>query len=46
MPKRPVETGGLAKQDRITHRIESKTAGEIDLEFEEWLQIAYDLDRD
>jgi hypothetical protein len=42
--KRLVETGGLAKQDRITHRIELKTAGAIDLDVEKWLQIAYDLD--
>jgi hypothetical protein len=44
LPKRLVETGGLAKKDRITHRIELKTAGDIDLDVEKWLKIAYDLD--
>jgi Domain of unknown function (DUF5655)/Domain of unknown function (DUF4287) len=44
LPKRLVDTGGLAKQDRITHRIELKTAGDVDSDVERWLKIAYDLD--
>jgi hypothetical protein len=43
-PKRLVETGGLAKKDRITHRIELKTTADIDDEVEEWLKTAYRLD--
>jgi hypothetical protein len=39
-----VETGGLAKKDRITHRIELKTTADIDDEVEEWLKTAYRLD--
>jgi hypothetical protein len=44
MPKRLVNTGGLAKKDRITHRIEIKSVAEIDEEVNRWLKIAYDLD--
>jgi hypothetical protein len=44
LPKRVVETGGLAKKDRITHRIELKTTADIDDEVEEWLKTAYRLD--
>src|SRR5262245_55064363 len=44
LPKRLVDTGGLAKKDRITHRIELKAARDIDLQVEKWLKIAYDLD--
>jgi hypothetical protein len=44
MPKRLVDTGGLAKKDRITHRIEIKSVAEIDEEVNRWLKIAYDLD--
>ncbi len=43
-PKRLLDTGGLAKGDRITHRIEISSAAEIDAEVQEWLKIAYDLD--
>ncbi len=43
-PKRLLDTGGLAKGDRITHRIEISSATEIDAEVNEWLKIAYDLD--
>jgi hypothetical protein len=42
--KRIVDTGGLAKKDRITHRIELKTTAEIDDEVEKWLKTAYLLD--
>jgi hypothetical protein len=45
LPKRVVDTGGLAKKDRITHRIELKTTEDIDDEVEEWLKTAYLLDK-
>lgn len=44
LPKRILDTGGLAKKDRITHRIELKTTAEIDDEVKKWLKAAYDLD--
>ena len=44
LPKRLVDTGGLAKKDRITHRIELKSASEIDDEVKKWLRTAYELD--
>ena len=44
LPKRLVGTGGLAKKDRITHRIEITDVSEIDADLEKWLRAAYDLD--
>jgi Domain of unknown function (DUF5655)/Domain of unknown function (DUF4287) len=44
LPKRIIDTGGLAKKDRITHRIEITAAEEIDGEVKKWLRTAYDLD--
>jgi len=44
LPKRLVDTGGLAKKDRVTHRIGPTTQKEIDSDVEKWLKIAYDLD--
>lgn len=44
LPKRLVDTGGLAKKDRVTHRIEIKSLSEIDADVDKWLKIAYDLD--
>jgi Domain of unknown function (DUF5655) len=44
LPKRLIDTGGLAKKDRITHRIELTCAAEIDSEVKKWLKTAYDLD--
>jgi Domain of unknown function (DUF5655)/Domain of unknown function (DUF4287) len=44
LPKRLIDTGGLAKKDRITHRIELKSAGEIDEEVKKWMRTAYELD--
>jgi hypothetical protein len=44
LPKRLIDTGGLAKKDRITHRIELKSASEIDDDVKIWLKTAYDLD--
>lgn len=42
-PQRLLDTGGLAKGDRITHRIEITSLAGIDAEVKEWLKIAYDL---
>jgi hypothetical protein len=42
--KRLIDTGGLEKKDRITHRIPITTLEEIDGEVERWLRVAYDLD--
>jgi hypothetical protein len=44
LPKRLIDTGGLTKKDRITHRIEIKSASDIDDEVKKWLKTAYDLD--
>ncbi len=44
LPKRLIDTGGLAKKDRITHRIEITSVGEIDGEVNKWLRTAYELD--
>jgi hypothetical protein len=44
LPKRIIDTGGLAKKDRITHRIEITAAEQIDGEMKKWLKTAYDLD--
>ena len=44
LPKRLIDTGGLAKKDRITHRIEIKTLAEIDGEVKKWLKTTYELD--
>ncbi len=44
LPKRIIDTGGLAKKDRITHRIELKSVDEIDAELKKWLKTAYELD--
>ena len=41
---RLIDTGGLAKKDRITHRIPITTIGEIDVEVKHWFQVAYDRD--
>ncbi len=45
LPKRLIDTGGLAKKDRITHRMELKASADIDGEVKRWLKIAYDLDQ-
>lgn len=44
LPKRMIDTGGLAKKDRITHRIELKSVNEIDDEVKKWMKTAYELD--
>jgi hypothetical protein len=43
-PKRLIDTGGFAKKDRITRRIEISSAGEIDDEVRRWMKTAYDMD--
>src|SRR5262245_57749298 len=43
-PPRLIDTGGLAKKDRITHRIAIITPAGIDAEVKHWLRFAYDLD--
>jgi hypothetical protein len=45
VPKRLIDTGGLAKKDRITHRIEITSLKDIDGEVKKWLKIAYEMDR-
>lgn len=44
LAKRLIDTGGMEKKNRITHRIPISTAADIDSEVEHWLKIAYDLD--
>jgi hypothetical protein len=44
LPKRLIDTGGLEKKDRITHRMEIAAAERIDDEVKRWLKTAYDLD--
>jgi uncharacterized protein DUF5655 len=43
-PKRLVDTGGLTKKDRITHRIEVTSIDDIDDELKRWLKKAYEMD--
>ncbi len=44
LPKRLIDTGGLAKKDRITHRMEITAVEQIDSDVKKWLNTAYDLD--
>jgi effector-binding domain-containing protein len=44
VPKRLIDTGGFAKKDRITHRIEIGSGDEFDQEAKRWLKTAYDMD--
>ena len=44
LPKRLIDTGGVAKKDRITRRIEITAVEQIDGEVKKWLKTAYDLD--
>ena len=41
---RLIDTGGFAKKDRITHRIEISSLKDIDAEVKKWLKLAYDRD--
>jgi hypothetical protein len=44
-PKRLIDTGGFAKKDRITRRIEISSVADIDDEVRRWLKTAYDMDK-
>jgi hypothetical protein len=44
IPKRLIDTGGLKKGDRITHRFPLESPDEVDDQVREWAEIAYDLD--
>jgi len=44
-PRRLIDTGGFAKKDRITHRIEITSLEDIDAEVKKWLKTAYDMDK-
>ena len=44
VPKRLIDTGGFAKKDRITHRIEITSLKDIDDEVKKWLKTAYEMD--
>jgi hypothetical protein len=41
---RLIDTGGFAKKDRITHRIEITSIKDIDDEVKRWLKVAYERD--
>ena len=43
-PKRLIDTGGFAKKDRITHRIEISKPADFDQEARRWLETAYEMD--
>lgn len=43
-PKRLIDTGGFAKKDRITHRIEISKLEDFDPEAQRWLRTAYEMD--
>jgi hypothetical protein len=38
-----IDTGGYAKSDRITHRIEIAQLSDIDAGVKQWLKAAYEL---
>jgi hypothetical protein len=44
IPKGLIDTGGLKKGDRITHRFPLESPAEIDDQVREWVKTAYDLD--
>ena len=44
VPKRLIDTGGITKGDRITHRIEITSVADVDAELKRWLKKAYELD--
>jgi hypothetical protein len=45
VPKRLIDTGGFAKKDRITHRIEIASSKDINAEVKKWMKIAYEMDK-
>ncbi len=44
LPSRLLPTGGLAKGDRITHRIAVSSPDDLDAGLRHWLRVAFDLD--
>jgi hypothetical protein len=42
-PQRQIDTGGFAKLDRITRRIEIRSKADIDDEVRRWLKKAYEM---
>lgn len=44
LPARLIDTGGAAKKDRITHKLELAEVAQVDAEVARWLRVAYDLD--
>lgn len=44
IPTRLIDTGGLEKKDRITHRFAITGLDHVDAEVGKWLKIAYELD--
>jgi hypothetical protein len=45
VPKRLINTGGFAKKDRISHRIEITSLKDIDAEVKKWIKVAYEMDK-
>ena len=43
-PKRLIDTGGFAKKDRITHRMEISSLQDFDDEAKRWMKVAYEMD--
>ncbi|MGA7463623.1 MAG: DUF5655 domain-containing protein [Candidatus Korobacteraceae bacterium] len=43
-PKRLIDTGGFAKKDRITHRIEITSIEEFDDDAKKWMRKSYEMD--
>lgn len=43
-PKRLIDTGGFAKKDRITRRIEITSLADVEDEVAKWLKKAYEMD--
>jgi hypothetical protein len=44
VPKRLINTGGFARKDRITHRIEIASVADLDDEVKRWVKVACDMD--
>ena len=44
LPKALIDTGGAAKKDRITHKLELSSPDDVGPEVERWLRVAYELD--
>jgi hypothetical protein len=43
-PRRLIDTGGFAKKDRITRRIEITSVEDFDNEARRWMRTAYEMD--